>query len=940
MLLEREQELGELDAAFALATVGSGRLLAFEGHAGIGKSSLIAAAQTRAEAAGMRVLSARCSPLEEEFAWGAATQLIGPVLSGSSSSERARLLGGAETPVFRLFDRWVAPDRSAAQQTAFAIIHGLFWLIADLAELAPVVLLLDDAQWCDSASLRFLGYLLERLDQMRVAIVLACRPGQGGQQPDLLERIASRHSFRSHRLHALGLDSVATLVHVVFDDASDAFCAACAERTAGNPFYLRALLTALHDEREAAGQIELAHVQSMAPASVSRSVLVRVGRVHKGAGALAGAVAVLGNRVELRHAAKLAQLADDEAARALDALTNADVLAVGEPVGFVHPLVGAAIYDDIPAAQRAGAHLCAARLLDGEDADPQQVAAHLLASGPRGDVWAVTALQGAAQLAVARASPQTAALYLARALREPPPLELRAALLRQLGEAQAMTGQLDGALDAFGQALELSADPHARAEVQFARGRALITQGSHLAAAETFKAGLAELDDDSCELARELRVAYVASATIEVSLPDRALEELGTLQQDPEQPLTSGERSLVVQHAVQASMAGEPRHCVRELAERAWGDGQLLAIETADGSTWSLLTGALSFSEQLDLSETVCDHVLEDARRRGSPMAFATASYCRSYPRLLRGSVSDSLADVQFALGARGEGWEMFLPSAHAVLAYGHIERGELDAARDAIAIADEPEIHENLGYSWLLDARGRLHMASGRPPEALVDFVAAGDLLAKLCIPTPGMVFWRSGAARAAHAVGNHDQARALAEEDLTLSRRVGALGMIGRALHTLGLIDTTDNGLELLEQAADTLARSPAGLEHAHTLVDLGAARRRHGQRVAAQAPLRQGLALAQTGGATALRERARVELAATGARPRKAVLTGVDSLTPSQRRVAGMAANGQTNRQIAQALFVTIKAVEAHLHDTYQKLEIDTRKQLAAALVARSP
>jgi DNA-binding NarL/FixJ family response regulator len=381
-------------------------------------------------------------------------------------------------------------------------------------------------------------------------------------------------------------------------------------------------------------------------------------------------------------------------------------------------------------------------------------------------------------------------------------------------------------------------------------------------------------------------------------------------------------------------MVGEPQQRVRELVERAWGSGALLSEETADGPTWSVLTGALSFSEQLAFSESVCDAALEDARRRGSPMAFATASYCRSYPLFHQGRISDSLADVQLALGARGDGWEMFLPSAHAVLAWNHVERGDLDAARDAIALADDPEVQENLGYSWLLDARGRLHMASGQAQLALSDFLAAGNLACKLSMPGPGMVPWRSGAARAAHVIGDADQAHALADDDLARARRVGAPGMIGRALHTLGLIDPTDKGLELLQQAADTLARSPAGLEHAHTLVDLGAARRRRGQRTAAQEPLRHGLALAEEGGATALRERARVELAATGARPRKPIRTGIDSLTPSERRVAAMAANGQTNRQIAQALFVTVKAVEAHLHHAYQKLDIDTRKQLGDA------
>jgi DNA-binding CsgD family transcriptional regulator len=935
-LLERERELGELDAALALAAEGSGRLIAFEGHAGMGKSSLLAAARARAEAAGLLVLRARCSPLEEEFAWGTAIELIESAMAVSPTTARARLLKDVEAPVSRLFDRRVAPERSPTSETIFSIIHGLFWMIGDMSERQPLALLIDDVQWCDTSSLRLLLYLLGRVDQLPVAIVLAYRPVAHAETPGLLEGIASHTSARVHRLAALGPESVSTVVRSAFADATDDFCAACGDRTAGNPFYLHELLRALHAEHGSSGEIDFAQLQSMAPRSVSRSVLVRVARVDKGAGALARAVAILGDRAELRHAAEVAELSDDNASRALDALTGAEVLQVGEPLAFTHPLVRAAIYDDIPAARRSSSHFSAARLLDRDDADPQRVAAHLLASGPRGDTWTATALQAAAHLALARASPESAARYLARALREPPPAELRSALLLELGDAHAMTGQVAQAVAAFDEALELVAGPRARAEVHFARGRTLSMQGSHLAAAETFEAGLAELGDDDCELAKEMRVAYVGAASLESSIRDRAIAELEVLQDDIQRSPTDGERALLVQHAVEASMVGEPQERVRDLATRAWGDGALLEIETADGPTWNLLTGALSFSEQLDFSESVCDAVLEDARRRGSPMAFATASYCRSYPRFFQGRISDSLADVQFALDARGDGWEMFLPSATGILAWNQIERGELDAARDAVALADDPAIHDNLGYSWLLDARGRLHLVTGHAQQALDDFLAAGDLMtSKLSMPGPGMVPWRSGAARAAHAVGDAERAQVLAQEDLTLSRGVGAPGMIGRALHTLALIDANGDGLARLEEAADTLAGSPLALEHAHTLVDLGAARRRAGQRAAAREPLHEGLALAQSGGAIALRERARVELAATGARPRKQVVTGVDALTPSERRVAGMAAEGQTNRQIAQALFVTVKAVEGHLHQTFQKLDIDTRKNLAAAL-----
>jgi DNA-binding CsgD family transcriptional regulator len=270
------------------------------------------------------------------------------------------------------------------------------------------------------------------------------------------------------------------------------------------------------------------------------------------------------------------------------------------------------------------------------------------------------------------------------------------------------------------------------------------------------------------------------------------------------------------------------------------------------------------------------------------------------------------------------------------VLAHGHIERGELELAQAALAVADNESAHENMGYPWVLEARARLHLARDRPDKALNDYLAAGEILVtKLSMPGPGIVAWRSGAALAAHASGERDHALELAQEDLALARRTQAHGLVGRAQRILGLIHGGSDGLDLLRQAVAELAQSEARLEHARALVDLGAAYRRAGHRVHARPPLREGLAIAELGGATALRERARVELAAAGARPRKQLRIGVESLTPSELRVATMAAAGRKNREIAQDLFVTTKAIEAHLHHTYQKLDIATRDQLSRAL-----
>ena len=937
MLLERERELGELDAALALATVGSGRLVAFEGHAGIGKSAMIRAAGAYAQAAGLRVLSARCGVLEQEFAWGAAIELFGPVVTGATPAVREGLVG-LDTPVAALFDAAAATPRSRAPATTiFPLVHGLFWLTAGVAERGPVAILVDDAHWCDAPSLRFLLYLLERVDELPVAVVLALRPDEPGPAAELLERICTHPNTVPKHLSALGLTSVRSLAHAFFPRAGAAFCRACAERTGGNPFYLRELLLALQAEGKASGGGDVEQIRALAPESISRSVLVRVGRLDAGAVALTRAVSILGDGAALRHAATLASLDGDQAASAIDALSATEILAPGDPVSFVHPLVAAAIYADVPDGERASRHLHAARLLHADAADPQRVAAHLLLSPRRGDPWVVERLQTAAMLASARASPQTAAHYLARALAEPPARDLVAPLLIALAEAHVMSGEVEQATQCCEQALEELDDDRLRAQVDHLRGRALGVNGDHRGAALAFERGLVVLGDRAeDDLVRELQAAYVAAASLETSLRDSAMATAKRMLTGSGANPTPGERAVLAQQAVQLSMAGDPVEKVLELVVRAWGEGALLQTETSDGMSWNLLTGALTFSEELEFSARICDAVLKDARDRGSPMAFATASYCRSYPRLLQGRISEALADVQAALGARRDGWEMYLPSASAVLARGHIERGELAPAQAALAIADDENIHQNMGYPWVLHARGDLYMARGQPEQALKDYLAAGELLlSKLSMPGPGIVAWRSGAALAAHATGDSETAQQLAQEDLTLALRTTAPGMIGGAQRRLGLICGGTEGLDLLQQAAGALADSQSRLEHVHALIDLGAAHRRAGHRTDAREPLQQGLALAEQGGASALAERARIELAATGARPRKTLRTGIDSLTPSERRVATMAASGLKNREIAQGLFVTIKAVEAHLRNTYQKLDITKREQLTGAL-----
>ncbi len=292
------------------------------------------------------------------------------------------------------------------------------------------------------------------------------------------------------------------------------------------------------------------------------------------------------------------------------------------------------------------------------------------------------------------------------------------------------------------------------------------------------------------------------------------------------------------------------------------------------------------------------------------------------------GALLDAESDIRLAMelaaeaGAAGP-QRLLLGTLVPVL----VERAELDAAQQEI---EGPAL--GLEHAGLLAGVGRLRLAQGRPAEALDVLEAAGRRLAKRGWVHPGLLPWRSDAAVACHLLGRPDEARERAATALAEARRYRAPIATGLALRAVGLVC---DDLDALAEAADVLGETDARVEHARSLVELGAALRRGNRRVDARAPLRAGLDLASRAGATALVRQAIEELAAAGARPRTLRLTGLEALSPSERRVARLAAEGRSNRDIAQALFVTTKTVEVHLSGCYRKLGIASRAELRGVL-----
>ena len=324
-LREREHELGALRERLEGACVGEGTLLLVEGPAGVGKTELVREARAAALQAGVRPLEARGSELEQPFAFGIVRQLLEPMIGEASGD--SELFDGAAAPAARLFE--LDERHSPAGDVGFEALHSLYWLVVNLADRAPLLVSVDDCQWVDRDSLRFLAYLAQRIEGLPVAMLLAGRPADsaGADGGSLWAQVASRPE--AGLLHPRPLSesaSVALARERLGEEAAEEFCHACHRATGGNPLFLRELLSALDAAGVGPSAGAASEVQAVGPAAVSRFVLHRLATLGPAASELARAVAVLGDDSELQLVGRVAGLSEDAARTAADDLVRADIL--------------------------------------------------------------------------------------------------------------------------------------------------------------------------------------------------------------------------------------------------------------------------------------------------------------------------------------------------------------------------------------------------------------------------------------------------------------------------------------------------------------------------------------------------------------------------------------------------------------------------------------
>jgi DNA-binding CsgD family transcriptional regulator len=936
-LLERDTELGALEDLVGSGDAG-GVLIAIEGPPGIGKTALMAEAKSRGNEAGMRVLAARGSELERSFSFGVVRQLFEPLLASLSEEERAEALAGAAALAEPLFN----PERFDADtgaDSSLATLHGLYWLTANLAAARPLLLAIDDLHWCDLPSLRWLAYLLPRMEGLALSVAVGLRSSEAGEDPGLLDQIVSDPLATVIRPAPLSVEATARFLREALSPtADDAFCAACHEETGGNPLLLRELVHAIAVEGLVPTAANVPHLRELEARAGSRAVSLRLAWLPPEATALAQAVAVLGDDADLRQAAELAAVDQGTASEALAALVRVDVLRSQPPLGFVHPLIRAAVYESLTPLERDLGHQRAAALLAAAGAEPERVAAQLLRSPPADSAETVARLREAARRAGTRGASESAVAYLRRALAEPPDAPDRADVLVELGSAEIRVSG-EAAVEHLQEARELIDDPVKKAEIALLLGRQLyLLRGEESDAVLT--QALVDLDGADSELERQLQAGLITNDMFSPGLQHRALTLLDRARQRPAAD-TFGEQVLLSLLAHYDARAGHPAAEVVPVARRALAEGALVRDDVS-GTFFIPAVVALAMAD-LDEALVIFEDALAEARRRGSTLAFAAAKVFRLLVLVWRGDLVEAESEAREAL-ALGRAWgptARFYGHASAFLADALMEQGRLDDATAALAtIAFRESRLDSERVLFLRDSSARLRILRGDPAGGAEQLLEAGRSFDEVGAVNPAFIAWRSPAALALLQLDRADEAQELATEELAFARTWGAPRALAAALRIAGLVEGGEPGLALFEEAVQVVEGSPAKLEHAKARTELGAALRRANRRSDAREHLRQAVELATICGATSLAERAERELLATGARPRRVALSGVASLTPSERRIAEMTAEGPTNREIAQALFVTQRTVEVHLTSIYRKLGITSRSQLAAALADAAP
>jgi len=928
-LVGRDDVLHDLDVLVSGPWDVPPATVVLEGAPGLGKTALVNTVCHHARRADVRVLRARGARQETSSTFGVLEQLVAQIQAEAPISERARSM-------MRQPEATAASDRELVE-----LFRALETTLFDLEPRRPVLIAIDDVHWCDPASIAFLHYLVRRVEIHPVRFAMSMVPRHARLSLTPLDRLLHESSARRLTLQPLTLIDVEAFLTMTLGVSSDARVAAeYHHATGGNPFLLSALLADI-DRRHPPGVDELlARLDGDALPEVVRALAHGLETLSPAARHALEAAVVLGNAATVDNIAELIDATPATVEQAAEAMLELGLVKPGWPLRLEHPLVASTVHRMIPADRRQQAHERAATLLAEAGAPLRGVAHHLAQTAPSGDAGRASSLADAARQAEAEGDVSAAHGLFSRALAEPPESGPRVDMLLEMAHVEARLRH-PSVVDRLDEALRIGADP---ASV----GRATLgvlwhTVGTRSASGvlDAMDAARSQLDDDDHELSLHLALA----ADLFDPHLDTREPPLGDADLDAAGPTgrmwrlrRAGAAADALAEGTDAAATVDLLLSSRRGADLPHRDLVDLVVVAHSGLT---LLRAGADDEGLALLEGLRDATVA----AGDPQAQRVALSLLLHAHVLR---SDLTAALSVDVEATELGATPYRAFDAATVAWRH-ELAQLtngahhDLTQLNAQLAAVVERSHDLGSFESFAAAEQLGWARlrrGERSEALEAFRRAQRSAERALVRSPAVTEWRAGQALASAALGDLVTARRLADRQLELARQYGSPRAIARSLRVVARVGAAEPRAVLLTEAADLLAPTDLAIERATTLLDLGAALREAGDPVGARRPLRAAADLAVRSDASALVERSRAELRASGARPRRMAITGLESLTPAERRVVDLAARGTSNADIAGQLFISVKTVESHLAHAYRKLGISSRAALRDQIAAGGP
>ncbi|MGC5015520.1 AAA family ATPase [Streptosporangium sp. DT93] len=928
----QRHEMATLRELLDEAVSGRGRVAMVTGAIATGKSALLYGLGEHAFAHDALLLAATGSPAESALPLGVLSQLVlGASMTEADRAVATALLRGGARPHpagapaagrdgeqnggRKGEQNGKDPAERTGEQVDLLVVDALCAVLLKLSERRPLIVVVDDLHHADPASRLCLSHLARRIAYARVMLVFSV--------PDA-HTLGSLHTEMRRQPHCrairLGHLSPAEVTRLTPADAraagapgADAGAAAAPARwhalTGGNRLLVDALL---EDHRAGDGRGE----------RYAEAVLACLHRAGDGTPRVARALAVLG---EAGPVPRLLGENDTATVRAVRELTGAGLLEGGR---FRDEAARSAVLAGLDDHERVDLYRGAAELTYHDGAPVAVVAGHLLRAGHASQPWAPAILEEAAARALRHDGVEAAIEYLLLALRSCSDDRRRARIATVLVRAKWRIdpGTPAGHLAELTEALRRG---HLTGGDAVVLAKALLWHG-HAEDARDVLAHLRRLDGLDRDAVAELAAAH---AWFRSSFPSFLphLPELTDEQAGGAAHSLSADRRTESADALVRALTGGPLPETAVTAERILRGSRLdeMSMDTVESA---LL--ALTYTGRADLAAPWCDSFIAEAASRRAPSRQARLSAIRAEIGLRRGEAASAAAHAQRAL-------ELIPPDSWGVAVGGPL--GSLLLAGAAMGRQEEflpvvtrpvPEamLETRFGLQYL-HGKGRFHLAAGQARRALRDLRLCGELMGRWGLDSAEFIAWRLDAAQALIALGETQEARLLAEEQLT--RSGGSRRVRGMALRVLAATAERRHRVMLLRQSAELLQDGGDRYELARSLTGLTEAYHAVGEFRRAAVLARRARTLAQECRAGALSRALPGDGDGAwggeepGARP---------VLSDAERRVAALAADGYSNREVAAKLFITVSTVEQHLTRVYRKLSVTRRADLPETLVGQ--